>query len=67
GGFRGVGKLPENYPKQTSNFCDLDDFTYAHTPKHACGKYRPQKRPFSASKMAQKFEKMKVFAITARN
>ena len=48
--------------ESTSNFLDLDNFTYVHTHDHACGNSQPQKRAFRPSKRAHKFGKNKKIA-----
>ena len=49
--------------ESTSNFHDLDNFTYVHTHDHACGNSQPQKRPFRPSKRAHKFGKNKKISV----
>ena len=48
--------------ESTSNFHDLDNFTYMHTHDHVRGNSQPQKRSFRPSKRAQKFGKFKKIA-----
>ena len=43
--------------ESTSNFHDLDNFTYVHTHDHVRGNSQPQKRPFRPSKRAHEFGK----------
>ena len=45
-----VGKLSGHKTSWTSNFLDLDDFTYLRTPKHMRPKPRGQQRPSRPSK-----------------
>ena len=58
-----MGKLSGNRADRTSNFCDLEDFAYVHSPDHACGNYRAQKRPSGPGKKAHKTGKNEGFCI----
>ena len=48
--------------ESTSNFHDLDNFTYVQTYDHVRGNSQPQKSPFRLSKSAHKFGKLKKIA-----
>ena len=55
--WKALGELAN----RTSNSCDLEDFTYAHTPELTCRSYRAQKRTSGNSKMALKIGKNVIF------
>ena len=48
--------------ESTSNFHDLDNFTYVHTYDHVRGISQPRKSPFRLSKRAHEFGKLKKIA-----